>query len=207
MAALPPESRTTGTVAHPHPHPRPSTLADVDAAVWHELHRATSDRTHGWRTPVLATSADGMPDARTVVLREVDRDTRRLSIYSDVRAAKVHQLQRTPDAMLVLWSAAHGWQLRCRVAAVVHTGGLAASSRWARVRLTPGAQDYLSPMPPGAELPHAPPLDGPQRSEPVELGHFAVIEFDALSWDWLELHPQGHRRARFDADGSRWLQP
>jgi hypothetical protein len=27
------------------------------------------------------------------------------------------------------------------------------------------------------------------------------------SLDWLELHRDGHRRARFDADGARWLQP
>jgi pyridoxamine 5'-phosphate oxidase len=203
MAVLPSASEATGAAASA----RPATLAAVDAAVWLELHRATSDRAHGWRTPVLATSADGWPDARTVVLREVDRDARRLSVYSDVRAAKVHQLQHSPAGMLVLWSAVLGWQLRCRVVATVHAGGLASSSRWARVRLTPSAQDYLSPMPPGAELTDPPPLDGPRRSEPVDLGHFVVIEFDAVSWDWLELHPQGHRRARFDADGSRWLQP
>jgi hypothetical protein len=27
------------------------------------------------------------------------------------------------------------------------------------------------------------------------------------SLDWLELHPDGHRRAVFDAAGGRWVQP
>jgi hypothetical protein len=27
------------------------------------------------------------------------------------------------------------------------------------------------------------------------------------STDWLELHRDGHRRARFDDTGARWLMP
>ena len=48
---------------------------------------------------------------------------------------------------------------------------------------------------------------GPQERERV-LSHFALIEACVLSIDWLELHAQGHRRARFDKrDPPRWLQP
>jgi hypothetical protein len=38
--------------------------------------------------------------------------------------------------------------------------------------------------------------------------HFALLEAQVLSIDWLELHVQGHRRARFGNDAtSCWLQP
>ena len=43
--------------------------------------------------------------------------------------------------------------------------------------------------------------------EPVARDYFAVINAKLQSIDWLELHAQGHRRARFDADGARWIQP
>jgi hypothetical protein len=33
------------------------------------------------------------------------------------------------------------------------------------------------------------------------------MEAELLSLDWLELHRDGHRRARFDGDGGQWLQP
>ena len=51
----------------------PSTAADIRHRIWTELQRATVDRHHEWRTPVLATSGlDGLPQARTVVLRAAD---------------------------------------------------------------------------------------------------------------------------------------
>ena len=37
--------------------------------------------------------------------------------------------------------------------------------------------------------------------------YFAVIEAAIDAIDWLDLHPDGHRRAIFDARGARWVQP
>ena len=37
--------------------------------------------------------------------------------------------------------------------------------------------------------------------------YFAVVSAQVLSIDWLELHREGHRRAVFDAQGARWVQP
>ncbi len=182
-------------------------LPEIESALWRELSRATRDRHHDWRFAVLATvsaQADGVqPEARTVVLRDCDRDARTLLVYTDARSAKVHQAERRPQGVLVLWSAASGWQLRLNVALVLHTSGLQVSSRWAQLQLTPAAQDYLSPLAPGT------PLDDTAAVTPDRdsRGHFAVLECQVQSTDWLELHRDGHRRARFDADGARWLTP
>jgi hypothetical protein len=147
------------------------------------------------------------PEARTVVLRDLqnerDRDARRLLVYTDARSAKAQQAGRRPQGVLVLWSPALGWQLRLHVALVLHTSGLQVSSRWAQLKLTPSAQDYLSPLPPGAPLADA----GAAAPDRDSRGHFAVLECQVRSTDWLELHRDGHRRARFDADGARWLTP
>jgi hypothetical protein len=93
-------------------------------------------------------------DARTVILREIDVDERRMRIYTDERAGKVTQLRKHPLGTLVMWSPKLGWQLRWRVRLDVQNSGLAVSSRWAQIRLSPAAQDYLSPVPPGAEHHH-----------------------------------------------------
>lgn len=183
--------------------PRLSSLPEIEAAVWIELARCVRDRQHAWRTAVLATTDGEAADARTVIVREVQADERRLWVYTDARSAKASQLARHPLGTLVMWSPALGWQLRCRLRMRLLDSGLAVSSRWARIQLTPAANDYLSPAAPGAEL-QAPPSPGQGT---VALPHFAVIEAAVESLDWMELHADGHRRAVFEARGARWLQP
>ncbi len=183
---------------------RPHDLDAVHAALWQELTRAPHDKHHEWRTPVLATVAGDAADARTVVLREVDAASSTLMLFTDARAGKLAQLQAHPVGTLVFWSKRLGWQLRLRVRLHAQTEGLAVSSRWARLKLSPAAQDYLSPMAPGASLDAAAPVS---PSGTVERGHFALLLAQVQSTDWLELHRDGHRRARFDAPGARWLVP
>lgn len=185
--------------------PRLSTLAEIEAAVWQELVRATHDRHHEWRTPVLATAmldATGDPaaDARTVVLREADADAKQLLIYTDSRAHKVAQVRTNPAATVLLWSKRLGWQLRCRVTCEVDEDGLAVSSRWAGIKLSPAAQDYLSPLAPGSALDAQTPAVAHREC-------FAVLTAQVLSFDWLELHRDGHRRAVFGDGPARWVQP
>lgn len=188
--------------------PRLDSLAAVQAALWQELARASHDKHHEWRTPVLATVDGDAADARTVVLREVDAESSTLIIFSDARAAKLAQLQAHPVGTLVLWSRRLSWQLRLRVQLSAQTEGLAVASRWARLKLSPAAQDYLSPLAPGqawalpdVEVPPA------TASPAADRGHFALLQARVLSADWLELHRAGHRRARFDDEGARWLVP
>ena len=188
---------------------RPDSLAAVKTALWQELARAPHDKHHDWRTPVLATVDGDAADARTVVLREANEESATLTIFSDARAGKLAQLQAHPVGTLVMWSKRLSWQLRLRVEVSAQTEGLAVTSRWARLKFSPAAQDYLSPLAPGQALDGRP--DGkvppPIAAPAAERGHFALLQARVLSADWLELHREGHRRARFDEDGARWLTP
>jgi pyridoxamine 5'-phosphate oxidase len=180
---------------------RIDSLALIETQVWQQLERATQQRDHEWHTLVLATVRDGEAQARTVVLRETDATARELVFYTDARSAKVAQIEAQPVGTLLCWSSRLGWQLRMRVQLQVQASGLAVSSRWARLKLTPAAQDYLSPLPPGSPM--------SRRAEPerASRNHFAVVTAMLLSLDWLELHADGHRRAHFGPDGAQWLQP
>jgi pyridoxamine 5'-phosphate oxidase len=179
---------------------RLESLAAIEAALWRELAAAPRDKAHPWRTPVLATTDGELGDARTVVIRSVDTEARTVLLYTDARSPKAAQIAAHPLGTLVLWSPALSWQLRLRVRLELQTDGLAASSHWAQLKLAPGAQDYLSALPPGSALDHAIGARG-------ERAHFALLEAAVQSVDWLELHADGHRRAGFGADGARWLQP
>lgn len=180
---------------------RLDSLSAIERALWDELQAAPRDKQHPWRSPVLATTDGETGDARTVILRKVDAAQATLLIYTDARAAKVTQIATHPHGTLVLWSPALGWQLRIRVRLQTVTDGLELSSRWARLKLSPAANDYLSSQAPGD------PLDSAIGAR-AERAFFALLEAHVLSIDWLELHEQGHRRARFSADATpRWLQP
>ena len=195
---------TTMSAVMNTPSPADARLDQIESQLWDELAAATHTRGHPWRTCTLATvSTDGLPEGRTVVLRELDRAARELVFFTDARSPKVQQIERQPQGVLVLWSAELGWQLRLSVTMSVETTGLAVSSRWAQLQMKPAAQDYLSPLPPGSTLPHAAAV--PELGKRV---HFAVVTAGVTMMDWLDLHPAGHRRAGFPTHGPAvWLQP
>lgn len=178
-------------------------LEEIEVAVWLELRRAAVEPVHDWRRCVVATvGADG-PDARTMVLRECDAETGELVFYTDERSPKLVHLAADPRVQIVCWSPRLSWQVRLRAEVVVETEGLGVSARWARVRFSPAAQDYLSHQAPGAPL-GARPAPHPDA---VPHHHFAVLTARVQSIDWLELHPEGHRRARFEEGTRCWLAP
>ncbi|MFM2346557.1 MAG: hypothetical protein RL654_1310 [Pseudomonadota bacterium] len=192
------------------------TLEVLGATLWRELAGAAQDRAHEWRQPVLATVCPEFgPQARTVVLREVDVASRTLLLYTDARSPKVAQLQTDPRAQLLCWSRALGWQLRLGGRILVSTDGLDVTSRWALLRHTRAAQDYLSPLSPGQPCDvtevEAPAETARADSARAERAHFAVLRLRVERMDWLSLDPQGHRRAVFDARDAelsgRWCVP
>ena len=184
---------------------RIDSLPALHEACWTELGLAAQDRRHPWRTPVLASRDGDGVDARTVVLREVDVAARRLVVYTDARSPKVAQLRRWPQASLCAWSPQCSWQLRLQVRVAVRDDDEAVAWRWARMKASPAAKDYLSPRAPGSEQADAD--RDTAETAPGACAHFAVLELAVRAMDWLELHPDGHRRACFDARGARWRVP
>lgn len=185
------------------------TPQEIRPQIWKELSRASLDRHHEWRTPVLAsTDADGLPDARTVVLRQVDAVAGQLTFYTDSRSPKVLQLHAQAQAMLVFWSARLGWQLRVRVACKVITAGPEVEALWHGVKQSAAAGDYLSPLPPGAVLTQGSSTPNAETTDGLTSVHnFAVLRAQVLQIDWLELSREGHRRAQLSATHWEWLTP
>jgi hypothetical protein len=200
----------------------------IATQVWAQLQRASVDRHHEWRTPVLASNGlDGSVQARTVVLRRVEVETKRLLFYTDRRSPKVLELRANPSATLVFWSRRLSWQVRAQVNTQILNAGSVVDSAWAAVAQSPSAGDYLSAAPPGAALrtdsvnpaapappaetvaPETPP--GSAGSQPLDLRsaphHLAVVCADVVSIDWLELSRAGHRRALLTTAGPQWLVP
>lgn len=183
----------------------PLALEDLPARLWAELVRASRDRHHGWRLPVLATvDAQGAPQARTVVLRAADPGSGELLCYTDRRSPKVAHLRADGRGVLVFWCARLSWQLRAQVRIEVEDEGPRVQAAWGRVAGQPGARDYLAPVPPGTAVSQPVPQGVPDASH-----HLAVLSARVEALDWLELDRRhGPRRAAVDAQArAQWLVP
>lgn len=177
--------------------------ADLKKRVWQELQRATQDRHHEWRTPVLTSvGLEGALQARTLVLRHVDVASWQLTFYTDSRSNKVLELQKNAQATVVFWSKRLGWQIRLQSSVTVLTEGVAVTEAWSRLYQSPSAGDYLSAAAPGSPL-HLQ-ADNPGQSK---CHHLALLSAQVTDLDWLELAQSGHRRALMTPTTLDWRVP
>jgi general stress protein 26 len=178
---------------------------EIRSQIWQELSRAARDRHHAWRTPVIATARkDGSVNARTVVLRNVDKNEGLLQIFTDARSAKATELMSQPESVFVFWSSRLSWQLRVSVNVTLLSKGPLVERLWNEVKESPSASDYLSSFVPGTPLLQS---SNKTKDETFDTSHCAVLNAQVLEIDWLELARTGHRRARLTADSWEWLVP
>lgn len=193
-------------------------LASIHASIWPRLARAADEPRDPFHTPVVATRSGDDVEARTIILRRVLADGRRLIFHTDARSPKVAEIVRHPRIVWVFYDPAEKVQLRVRSRAQVHVGDELARAQWSGATRW-SRRAYLAPRPPSAaadELTHNLPGDLLRR-EPTEdelaeaSANFAVVDCRVVTIDWLWLAREGHQRARFTcaADGveSTWLEP
>jgi hypothetical protein len=187
----------------PNPHPWASDLSQLYAEVWTRLTRGVHDRHAPARHPTLATvSAQGRPQARTVVLRAANKTAGTLDIHTDLRSAKVGDLQITPFAALHVWDSSAHMQLRLEAQVTILTGKDVAEI-WDGVPAASRLSYGIIP-PPGQPIAGA--LDYTKVSDAAS---FVVLRLHLSAIDALHLGPN-HRRARFDRKKDwtgTWLAP
>ena len=103
------------------------------ADLWRLLRRASADRHHPWRVVALCTQGADGPRARSVILRQVHEEDRRLVFYTDRRSHKVHELAQCDRVALLCWDPRHQQQLRMTGQAALDGSGEAIAAHWAPV--------------------------------------------------------------------------
>ncbi len=180
-------------------------LSATEAQVWALLAGGAQSGRAPLHTPVLASiGIDGAPQARTVVLRAVDRSLRQLRIHTDRRSTKFAELQRDPRATLLGYDAAEKFQVRLSGVVSLHTGDALARSAWASA--TPSSRAcYAQVEAPGAVLDHpgAAPFATAADSG-IGFENFAVALLTVAAIETLYLAAAGHRRAAFTWSGAAW---
>jgi hypothetical protein len=173
-------------------------LARLEDHLWARLARGAAEADDPFRLVALATTGAEGPEARMVGLRAADRGAGTVEVHSDRRTQKVHALAADPRAALLLWDGDTREQLRLtlRVSLVA-----ADPRRWAEVPEGSRLNYGTDPAPGTAVAAPERVTRRPDVSRHVAL--LGVVE----AMDAVSLAHDPHRRARFDAQGPRWVAP
>jgi hypothetical protein len=169
--------------------------AEVFAAVADRLRAGVASAGHPFHWPAVATTGDGgRPQSRIVVLRAFDPDRRTVEFHTDGRSPKVRHLAADPRLCLLFHDPAGRVQVKLTATAALHAGDADAKAAWDR--LNPGSRAaYAAAHPPGTVLP----ADADTRYPPADeaaFGQFVLVVCHISEIEYLELRPDGHRRAR-----------
>jgi pyridoxamine 5'-phosphate oxidase len=199
-------------------HPAIDDPREVWHELWRELQAATRSARHPYHLGVLATSRNGWPDPRTVVLRSVDARRHELLFHTDRRSPKIQALRECDRVAWLFYDAERKIQLRITATARIYEDGPLHAERWQASRVSSRAC-YVHEFGPGTPL--STPLGyGPtgdqslatlEQITPEGRHNFAVVSTTAHQVDWLSLNRRGHRRLRFKVTpmgfDSTWIAP
>jgi len=203
--AMTEQGRAVADILPPHA----DDLDEVLAEAFRLFSRGAADRRSAFRTPTIATvGPDGAPRLRTMVLRRFEPATRRLTLHTDRRAAKLIDIAHQPCVAVHVYDARAALQVRLSARARIHAGDAVAREAWAAGAPSSHFGYAITPAP-GTEIAAPPPA---AIGGGAGFGNLALVTltFDTLEWLWL--YHGGHRRACFAwaEDGSHrsaWLVP
>lgn len=184
-------------------------LDTIKTELWGWLAAAADDREDPFRTPVVATvGADGLPRARTVVLREVEPAEWTLDFYTDLRSPKHGELLKSGAVAWLFYDAARDLQIRATSTASIHAHDDVANRAWKWSALASRAA-YGCENAPGSAIEAPTPSVFLRDETEAEHGkkNFCVVRCRVDEFDVLQLYPGRHRRARVRPDGAEWRVP
>ena len=179
-------------------------LPTVEKNCWEMLSVAVSDRKHPMRSMVVGSVSGSMAQIRTIVLRKVDIETRKIYFHTDIRSSKIEDIRRTGQLSWLAYDQTQRTQIRLCGTTTLHHGDDVAQTQW---NLTPhhSRRNYL--LPEGSGKKHSEDFKTHQDKlsdfsytlEESEAGfkNFVVVITNVEKLDWYYAHHTGNRRAGF----------
>ena len=178
-------------------------LKEMYEYAWRLIIRGTVDKKSPARHPTFGTiGLLGMPELRTVVLRDANQKTASIEVHTDVESTKVEELKLNPNVGIHIWFPSSKLQVRIKALSEIKTGN-ALKQEWEK---TPNAArvSYGTLPKPGTVI------QSPFAYEkPANFQRFCVVKVNIEEMDLTHLGIR-HTRANFakktDWCGS-WLAP
>ena len=92
---------------------------------WAQISRGKADKKSPARHPTFVTSsADGFPNARTLVMRRCDRKNNQIEFHTDTASSKMLALKKNPRAGIHIWLPKLQLQIQMDVVVEVNVGDI-----------------------------------------------------------------------------------
>jgi pyridoxamine 5'-phosphate oxidase len=176
-------------------------LDNVLAKSWGILQEAKQGKT-GSRYIAVCNFAKNYPNAYTVVLRDVESAEHQLIFFTDHRSEKVQQIKDNANVTAVYYDDATHIQLILKGEATINYQNDIAQEHWQQSGFK-GRRSYLAQQTPSSVLTEK--GDGLEYlgskkfddDDPAGFENFAVVILKVDFLEYLQLHREGNRRARF----------
>ncbi len=92
---------------------------------WSQIYRGMADKKSPARQPTFVTSsADGFPNARTLVMRRSDRENNQIEFHTDTASSKMTELEKNPRAGIHIWLPKVQLQIQMDVVVEIKVGDI-----------------------------------------------------------------------------------
>ncbi len=92
---------------------------------WAQIYRGKADKKSPARHPTFVTSsADGFPNARTLVMRRCDQKNNQIEFHTDTASSKMFALKENPRAAIHIWLPKVQLQIQMDVIVEVKVGDI-----------------------------------------------------------------------------------
>ena len=193
-------------------------INEIEEICWQMLYEGATNRKSAMHQAVIGTSVDSMAHIRTVVLRRVDIDTRKIYLHTDKRSKKMDDLEQTKHLSWLVYDQSLRTQIRCSGSIIIHHMDDLCKEQWAhtghhsrRYYMLEREIEELDEASTGLNEALTA-FDYTLEESEVGFQHFVVVE-TCIDWmDWYYTHSKGNRRARFKYAqekliDSSWLMP
>jgi pyridoxamine 5'-phosphate oxidase len=166
-------------------------------AIKRELVNGTVKKRHPFRYFTLATTHNGTPRQRTVVLRKLLPDFEVL-IYTDARSQKVEDIRRNPKVSALFYHPKLLMQVRLEGQVEVITDSGKLAQYWQTIA-EPSKKDYITSLDPGTAI------SNPDLVEYLDDQHyFCALKLVPDTIEYLQLKRPHHLRLLFSKAEGKW---
>jgi len=193
-------------------------LISIEKLCWSMLHEGATNRKAAMHQAVIGTAVGPIAHMRTVVLRKVDAEERKVYLHTDVRSKKMEDLKQSKHLSWLVYDQSQRTQIRLSGAVIIHHMDEFCATHWSNTGHHSRRYYMLDRL--VDELPEASTglnealtaFDYTLEESEVGFQHFVVVE-TCIDWmEWYYTHSKGNRRARFNYKGKNltgmsWLMP
>ena len=180
------------------------------------LENGANERDHDFHIMTFCTIGKLGVEARSVVLRNFDKEKNIIRFHTDYRSPKLNDIKNNPNTVCLVYSYKLKTQLRIKTLSSIHYEDSIWSTAWDSTGLS-SRKCYLTKYDPSCNI------DQKDDGLPLELKgktpslkqsedgkrNFCVVDNKILEVDYLYLKSSGHERMKLDFNSKNfsWMAP